>query len=585
MRNKVSLLVYAKWSARIFYREIISAEAKTMPSIWTLCLCIMAANMKQVMMFSGEYSNVNGIQRYVCYNAILSNLEACFNCENYYSGCNKNDIYFMNSSFPILSPGIHRIYESITSLTMKHSNISVILPGFLNNFPELKMLDFANNNISYLTAGIFNSLSELKILDMSSNIIRNISDQTFFGLNNLRSLDLSNNHITSLISIFYDHQANLESQNSLFFVMPNIEVVDVSHNELSELASPGPTVLHLDLSYNNITTIPVSVFSNARSLKILCLHHNYIQHLPRNVFKNLSSLESLDISFNNLNETQYGQLDHLEQLKYLNLSNNHLNLEFHKLISLIHLEELQLANNTFSNFEPVSLLNHFPKLQVISLYNHFWDCKKLATTNSYFRSKNVMVVPGTDYSDEYHNIIGIPCHDYSTFEDKIDTLPYNSSTLEILYRDIGGYLRRNNLYLGDISAKIDKIQSNHVNDMSESIEKLLLEIKQTGSTDNSSQTNIYTLLQHEMELSLQKSQNRLLGQRLEHLENTLKSYFSNYSSAYNEKLTSFENKSSHSESVLVDILLFLILSILLVFCYLYFKNTFGTPKRDEVELV
>ncbi|KAJ1685876.1 hypothetical protein LUZ63_017266 [Rhynchospora breviuscula] len=123
------------------------------------------------------------------------------------------------------------------------------------------------------------------------------------------------------------------------------------------------TLRHLDLSSNQLSSLPDSFFSNCTGLsglKYLNLSSNgLIKQFPN--FSKFRDLEVLDLSFNYLTGAFGTKLDSLTQLKILNLSFNRLYGMIPPLINVQQngtLKELVLSTNNFNGTIPYGIFKH-----------------------------------------------------------------------------------------------------------------------------------------------------------------------------------------------------------------------------------
>lgn len=125
------------------------------------------------------------------------------------------------------------------------------------------------------------------------------------------------------------------------------EIIDCSYdpNVLErEFVLPN-TVYTLDLSRNNLSSLPPSNLLKSNSLVELYLNNNRITEISTDVLR-LPNLKTLDISDNELKYVDKDTFKHINKLEYLNLANNWFT-SFEK-ISFHHLGDLKqivLNNN------------------------------------------------------------------------------------------------------------------------------------------------------------------------------------------------------------------------------------------------
>ncbi|XP_022777661.1 leucine-rich repeat-containing protein 57-like, partial [Stylophora pistillata] len=101
--------------------------------------------------------------------------------------------------------------------------------------------------------------------------------------------------------------------------MSTLEEVDLSYNQLQslprEILSSNTKLKVLDLSNNKIQRLPEDVFGNLTRLKRLFLSNNKLQRLPK--LKNLSEIETLYMEKNSLVTLSRDQFQGLSKLRDL----------------------------------------------------------------------------------------------------------------------------------------------------------------------------------------------------------------------------------------------------------------------------
>lgn len=133
------------------------------------------------------------------------------------------------------------------------------------------------------------------------------------------------------------------------------EIMKASFNALTELPPELPLRLphlrYLDLSYNQLTSLPCS-FGLLFHLQTLLLQHNQLRSLP-DTFTRLVKLEKLDLSYNLLREMPEC-IGEMENLRMLNVSHNKLKC---LPLSLGNSDKLQLllASNNRLDSPPQSI--------------------------------------------------------------------------------------------------------------------------------------------------------------------------------------------------------------------------------------
>ena len=177
----------------------------------------------------------------------------------------------------------------------------------------------------------------------------------------LKQVRCSNNHVTSLLL----HSQNITWLPESIGQFQFLEDLDLSHNQLISLPSSMTSRLgslkFLYLAYNQLTSLP-DTLGQLQSLAWLFLHHNELRELPSSIWQ-LESLVKVDLYHNQLTclPEMVGQLP---SLRFLILSSNHLILLPDLFRALPSLDRLDLRHNNLT-MVPESI-GHLSKLS--SLY-------------------------------------------------------------------------------------------------------------------------------------------------------------------------------------------------------------------------
>uniref|UniRef100_A0A8C5M3Q7 Uncharacterized protein n=1 Tax=Leptobrachium leishanense TaxID=445787 RepID=A0A8C5M3Q7_9ANUR len=263
-------------------------------------------------------------------------------------------------------------------LTLAGNSITTLSPETFHGSPMLRELDLHNNIIMDIEEGTFEHLKHLTEINLATNSISCISD---FKVRQLQSLNLSKNSIQMFLTSESDEEYMLEqvdlSDNKLstFPVFPkinNLISLNLSMNVISlsgettfdELSwmddsfllrsetedtvrnvTPVflPKLTYLDLSYNNIESIPEDFFVTMPFIRVLKLYKNCLKSVSLGRLTPLNLLEILDLSGNNLENISIAE-NSLGGLRELYLQDNQLHMAepriFHRLpnINLINLQ-------------------------------------------------------------------------------------------------------------------------------------------------------------------------------------------------------------------------------------------------------
>ena len=190
---------------------------------------------------------------------------------------------------------------------------------------------FSNSNLKFKVE--FNTSELIKIpfrleyLDLSNNILYHLGPQ-FIQSKQLKHLDLSNNFCSYIAKDFFD-------------VAPNLETVNLSHNNL------GPILSH----YREEQT-----FKSLNATRTLDLADNHIACLPEEIFAHLVSIENLNLSSNQLTEFKSSR-EYFRNLIQLDLHNNQLTTLPVTLLEQMTVDKNNISIDLSHNFLDVSCEN------------------------------------------------------------------------------------------------------------------------------------------------------------------------------------------------------------------------------------
>ena len=198
--------------------------------------------------------------------------------------------------------------SSLEVLNLSNMNVSDIF-DFFRRFQHktLLQLHLSHNNIVTIPQRAFFYLENLQLLDLSFNMISNVGDLT--GLSKLTHLNLAFNTISSL-------------DITLFDGLQHLHYLDLSHNSLSEITgSPFQNLFdlqHLDLSCNQIESLSIAL--GLEILDTLSISYNKIAHLD--ALRSLPQLKTLDLSHNTITQLGPNIFARGHELKSVNFSSN-----------------------------------------------------------------------------------------------------------------------------------------------------------------------------------------------------------------------------------------------------------------------
>lgn len=281
-----------------------------------------------------------------------------------------------NGLFTHMSDYFLRDAPALTNLSLNGNSITKISRDTFNGSQALRNIDLHNNVIIEIEEGAFESLSNLSELDLSVNSVSCIVD---FNLFQLKTLNLSRNSMSSFQTIDSDRDFELlyldlrENKILDFPVLPRnnrLVFLDLSRNLLRSVNCSGPVdelenpkdssicggkrhqdlprLMYLDLSYNQLKSLPSSFFSSTKALETLNVSNNCLQSFRVTADGPLNSLRTLDVSFNNLQDLEFEE-EMLTALEVLHLQGNSLRVLDANIFSrLPSIHSLHLQQNRLS---------------------------------------------------------------------------------------------------------------------------------------------------------------------------------------------------------------------------------------------
>lgn len=280
----------------------------------------------------------------ISYKEIMSNKNFLFTSlikKESFQNLYKLVIYDCNfSNIDILSK---TPFENLTELDLSNNRILNIEPLTQVPFKKLEFLSLCNNKISNLEPLEKVPFSNLKDLRLSFNEISNIDVLSKVPFKNLNKLILSSNEISN-VSVFKESNP-----------LENLTYLALNDNKIIDIEIYIFSLLHLDLSYNQISDIK---FLSCKNLKFLNLGKNKISNitpLKDPLFSNLSVLNLYDNQIKNikvLNEV------HFQNLSELNLSYNEIeDIDVFSNVPFKKLQKLDLMGNRIYNIGVLTKLS------------------------------------------------------------------------------------------------------------------------------------------------------------------------------------------------------------------------------------
>ncbi|XP_020379870.1 platelet glycoprotein V-like [Rhincodon typus] len=233
----------------------------------------------------------------------------------------------------------------------------------LNSFRNLGQLNYLglSSNCLLLQNNIFDPLPRLQALDLSANHLSELPEDLFGNLSNLTWLNLANNNLHSL---------------HLGKSLTKLTYLDLSNNNLTvfqETFKHFPQLDTLFLNSNQLKTLPETGFSQLLLLKVLDLSNNELSSLPSQFLNHHHKLTDLRLDKNRFRTFTANLFSQLHHLQYLTISGNVISyFPPEQFANLTKLLKLDLSNNSLI-FLPLNLLSNLRELQLLKLCDNFID--------------------------------------------------------------------------------------------------------------------------------------------------------------------------------------------------------------------
>ncbi|XP_054718996.1 leucine-rich repeat-containing protein 15-like [Uloborus diversus] len=193
----------------------------------------------------------------------------------------------------------------------------------------------------------------------------------------LVTVDISFNNLITIPEGFFHNQRNLKRVYLLGNKIQHLQNIFYGNIQLEKLK----------LSCNKISSLK-DVFHNITSIQNLTLYHNQIRSLSQDDFSSYTKLRSVSFMHNYISVIASNTFSNQNALVYLSLAYNHLVVLNHSIQNLPLLETLDLMSNNLVQIDEHEMKN-LPQLKYLNLrYN------KLKTVNGAFRDIHSLISLG-----------------------------------------------------------------------------------------------------------------------------------------------------------------------------------------------
>ncbi|KAG6444973.1 hypothetical protein O3G_MSEX003696 [Manduca sexta] len=205
--------------------------------------------------------------------------------------------------------------QSLTSVDLSDNRIKNFADSVILS-PSLERLDLSDNDLSRVPTNCLSppAAANLVELDLSGNTIPAVSMSDFVQrFRSLAWLDLSDNHLVRI-------------ESGAFSALPKLRWLDLSNNSPFNTGERGNNIFkglerrlsHLGLKNVSLVFVPSMLLSKLKSLD---LSYNNLPTIPPDTTANLTRLRALDLSYNDLTTVPVATHS-LTELRWLSLSGN-----------------------------------------------------------------------------------------------------------------------------------------------------------------------------------------------------------------------------------------------------------------------
>ncbi|XP_045123906.1 chaoptin-like [Portunus trituberculatus] len=211
-------------------------------------------------------------------------------------------------------------YEtSLQTLVLAENSLTLIPEGIFRTLDNLRTLNLRGNNILTINAQAFQGVSsQLAHINLANNLLPNIPFKAISSVPSLQTLNLARNRISLTFDVLYTGSLSMDT-----LVLDFNQIETLPPYSFQNFG----TVNRTSLRGNPLTHINDDAFKDAK-IKELYLHDSDLWSISDNAFRGLeSTLQTLDLSYNNLSSIPSQAIDNLASLRSLSISNNKLSLD------------------------------------------------------------------------------------------------------------------------------------------------------------------------------------------------------------------------------------------------------------------
>lgn len=335
---------------------------------------------------------------------LSNNLISNFSCQDFSNQTKLKELSLQNNSIFTLTDCAFKDLVKLQVLKLQSSQITDLKGAFNHHFPSLKQLRLNGNKLTAIRKWQFKGLNSLLNLSLNQNEINTLDKDCFVGLVNLTDILLQSNYITT---------KTLKTRP--FKALGNLRRLDLSDNHIkyfnstplreapfSDLSNLEELSLH-GQHHRGKSGLPSNFLHGLKKLLRFNARNAQLIYLDKNTFVYTPKLERLDISSNDLQTLPPQLFAPIHNLKALYISRIALqSLDFLKDANLTHLEFLQGRHNQYSVITE-DVIKSLPSLLYVDFkYNSFYcNCDNSWFINWTINNKQTQVNDAYNYSCNY----------------------------------------------------------------------------------------------------------------------------------------------------------------------------------------
>ncbi|GFR19579.1 protein toll [Trichonephila clavata] len=335
--------------------------------------------------------------------------------DGYFAALNPQELRLYGNNLTTVDSAFHSGMWSMKWLNLGgNPYLNVSSNTFNNTMPALTQLILSDNNLLDLDPYLLRNFQQLYILWLNGNHLSSIPRYFLSPTPKLKVLELADNDLTSVEDLF---PTNQQSSSRSY-----LETVRLDGNQLKSIrfGASAKSILHLDLSRNQIHDILAHDLENLTYLYTLNLAGNPLVNLQPGCFKRLPHLKTLNLSSTNLKHLNHSVQDSanlkklfidnslltsirddeffgVQSLRTFSVKNNSLVTVYGTMQNLINLTSLDVSNNNLTTLTSNSLpfINNTARQKSLWMADNPWSCDcRISWILEWLK------VNGTDLEDE-----------------------------------------------------------------------------------------------------------------------------------------------------------------------------------------